>query len=79
MYMWYIMPRSTTPPKIDLTNLGRTTLVNPLYATSNGKLAIVGTMSLCLHFKSITSSTKPNNTAMHVASNPALYSTNYIN
>lgn len=63
-------------PKNGLMNFGITTLVTPLYATNRGKVAIVGTISLCLHLRSITSSTNPKSTAMHVASNPALYSIN---
>lgn len=60
-----------------LKNFGNTIVVRPLYATIIGNVAIVGTMSLCLHFKSNTSSANPNNIAIQVDNKPALYSTNY--
>lgn len=72
-----MIPKSSIYPKNGRNNLGTTIAVKPLYATRRGKVATVGTINLYLHFKSITSSTKPNRTTKHIESKAALYSTNY--
>lgn len=72
-----MMPRSIVPPNKNLKCLGTTTDVSPLYATSRGMVANVGTMSLCLHLRSITSSMNPSSATKHIDSTAALYSINY--
>jgi hypothetical protein len=63
-------------PNKGVNILGTTTEVNPLYAINSGKVATVGTISLYLHLRSMTSSMKPNNDTKHIDKSAALYSTN---
>ncbi len=74
MYTLYKIPRSMKLPSRPLSILGTTTAVTPLYATMSGNVAIVGTISLCLHLRSKTSSANPSKIDRQADNSPALYS-----
>ena len=63
-------------PKYYLSIIGTTTLVVPVQATINGKLAMGGKIILYLQAKSNTSSAKPKNTINEIPNSPEIWDNN---
>jgi len=59
-------------PTIGMRNLGIRKEVDPVYATNNGKLAIVGKINLYLHLRSSTSSLNPKKIMKQIDNKAAL-------